>query len=430
MRIKFAAAALAASLTIVGCAASPTASSPATSGSAAAGKTIRILAEGGGVGLQKGIATQFTKDTGIKVEFVEVPYADVHDKLAADISTGAGSYDLATIDVIWMTEFGPSLQPLDDVMTAPVTADLADALVSDAKFEGHFIGMPQWANAEILFYRSDLFADPKEKAAFKTAYGYDLVPPTTWQQYRDVAKFFNRPSEKLYGTAVKGAVETEWLAYILQAGSPTVVLDKSGGVIIDDANHTKALEEYIAPYCTDKVGPDPATTDWAAAQNTFYQGQSAMMLFWAHAYRMTPADSKVAGKVGVAPMIAGPSGIAAIPGPWYNVVPKDSPNADLAKQYVKYAYDHNVLGIDAPLGLAARTSAYEQFQAKAGYEAYKPLLTTLNAPATNGRPMDVHWQQITDEVLTPTVQKALTCKTPVKDVLAEAKQKIAAILKQ
>ncbi len=430
MRIKFAAAALAASLTIVGCAASPTASAPATSGSAAAGQTIRILAEGGGVGLQKGIAEQFTKDTGIKVEFVEVPYADVHDKLAADISTGAGSYDLATIDVIWMTEFGPSLQPIDDLMPADVAADLPAALVSDATFEGHVIGMPQWANAEILFYRSDLFADAKEQKAFKAEYGYDLVPPTTWQQYRDVAKFFNRPKEKLYGTAVKGAVETEWLAYILQAGSPTVVLDKQGGIIIDDANHAKALEEYIAPYCTDKVGPDPATTDWSAAQNLFYQGQSAMMLFWAHAYRMTPEDSKVADKVGVAPMIAGPGGVAAIPGPWYNVIPSDSPHADLAKQYVKYAYDHNALGIDAPLGLAARTSAYEQFQDKAGYEAFKPLLTTLNAPATTGRPMDVHWQQITDEVLTPTVQKALTCKTPVKDVLAEAKGKIAAILKQ
>jgi len=245
-----------------------------------------------------------------------------------------------------------------------------------------------------------------------------------------VAKFFNRPKDKLYGTAVKGAVETEWLAYVLQAGSPTVVLDNSGGVIIDDANHVKALEEYIAPYCTDKVGPDPATTDWAAAQNLFYQGQTAVMLFWAHAYRMTPDDSKVTGKVGVAPMIAGPGGIAAIPGPWYNVVPNDSPHPDLAKQYIKYAYDHNALGIDAPLGLAARTSAYEQFQDKPGYEAFKPLLTTLNAPATTGRPMNVHWQQITDEVLTPSVQKALTCKVSPQDVLTEAKSKIEAILKQ
>lgn len=432
VRIKIGTAALAASLALAGCAApAASTSAPASSGSAAAaGQTIRILAEGGGVGLQKGIAEQFTKDTGIKVEFVEVPYADVHDKLAADISSSAGAYDLATIDVIWMTEFGPALTQIDDLMTAEVTGDLPAALVADAKFEDHFIGVPQWANAEILFYRKDLFADAKEQKAFKDQFGYDLVPPTNWQQYRDVAKFFNRPKDKLYGTAVKGAVETEWLAYVLQAGAKSVVLDQSGAVIIDDANHLKALEEYTAPYCGDKVGPDPATTDWAAAQNLFYQGQSAMMLFWAHAYRMTPKDSKVEGKVGVAPMIAGPGGIAAIPGPWYNVIPSDSAHPDLAKQYIKYAYDHNAMGIDAPLGLAARTSAYQQFQDKDGYEAFKPLLTTLNAPATTGRPMDVHWQQITDEVLTPTVQKALTCKTAPKDVLAEAKTKIEAILKQ
>lgn len=179
MRLKIGTAVLAASLALAGCSASATASAPAGSGSAAAGQTIRILAEGGGVGLQTGIAEQFTKDTGIKVEFVEVPYADVHDKLAADISTGAGSYDLATIDVIWMTEFGPSLENLDDVMTPEVTADLPAALVADAKFEDHFIGMPQWANAEILFYRKDLFEDAGEQKAFKAQFGYDLVPPRT-----------------------------------------------------------------------------------------------------------------------------------------------------------------------------------------------------------------------------------------------------------
>ena len=61
------------------------------------------------------------------------------------------------------------------------------------------------------------------------------------------------------------------------------------------------------------------------------------MLFWANACRMTPANSKVADKVGVAPMIAGPGGIGAIPGPWYNFIPSTGKNKDLAKQYVQFA---------------------------------------------------------------------------------------------
>ena len=43
-----------------------------------------------------------------------------------------------------------------------------------------------------LVYRRDLFDDPKEKAAFKGKYGYDLAAPATYDQLRDIAEFFTR----------------------------------------------------------------------------------------------------------------------------------------------------------------------------------------------------------------------------------------------
>ena len=113
---------------------------------------------------------------------------------------------------------------------------------------------------------------------------------------------------------------------------------------------------------------------------------NAMMRFWAHAYRLTPEDSAVDGLVGVAPMIAGPGGVAAIPGPWYNIVPSTGENIEVAKQFVQFAYDNNALGISAPLGLAARDSAYAQFADQDGFEHFDPLLQTLGAPGTVGRP--------------------------------------------
>ncbi|MGO7969286.1 extracellular solute-binding protein, partial [Rhizobium ruizarguesonis] len=70
---------------------------------------------------------------------------------------------------------------------------------------------------------------------------------------------------------------------------------------------------------------------WGEAQKLFYQGKTAMMKFWAHAYKMTTPDSKVSGKVGVMTMLAGDAGIAAVPGPWYNVVPSKSQHKDAAK---------------------------------------------------------------------------------------------------
>jgi multiple sugar transport system substrate-binding protein len=286
--------------------------------------------------------------------------------------------------------------------------------------------MPQWANAEVIFYRTDLFEDPAEQAAFEEEYGYELAPPTTWEEFTDIARFFTR--DDLFGTDVKGGVETEWLAHVLQAGASSVVLDEDGDVIIDDDAHVQALEFYTDLWCEHQASPPGvAQISWAEAQNQFYQGQTAMMRFWAHAYRLTPEDSRVEGNVGVAPMIAGPAGAGAIPGPWYNIVPQTSENVEVAKDYVRFAYEHNVLGIEAPLGLAARQSAYEQYADQEGFEHFEPLIETLNAPQTRGRPLVENWQQITDQVLIPAVQEAVTCQTEPADILSDARQQIEAL---
>src|SRR5581483_8305135 len=58
---------------------------------------------------------------------------------------------------------------------------------------------PCEADAVGFAYRKDLFEDPKEKADFKAKYKYDLAPPKTWPQLRDIAEFFTRPDKKLYG---------------------------------------------------------------------------------------------------------------------------------------------------------------------------------------------------------------------------------------
>ena len=398
-------------------------------------ESINVLVEGGGEQLQKDVAAQFTKDTGIDVKFTVVPYQGVFDKLSASIASGKSDYDVATIDVVWNAKFADKVENLDSLFTPAVVADLPPSLLADAKFGGHYIGMPAWANTEIVFYRKDLFENKDEQAKFKAQYGYDLAPPATWQQWRDIAKFFTRSSKgdgkiDFWGTDTIGMFSEEWMAHVLQAGSPGVILDKDGKVIIDNAAHKAALDFYIAPHCTDKSVPDNVNEiGWGEAQNLFYQGQTAMMKFWGHAYKLTPKDSKVDGKVGVAPMIAGSAGIAGIPGPWYNVIPKGAANKDGAMKFVAYAIAHNAMGIEAPLGLAATNSAFKSYMGKPGYEHFGPLLATLSAPATQGRPLNVHYQEIVDEAVLPAVQKALTCKADTAAVLADAKKKIEDILK-
>jgi multiple sugar transport system substrate-binding protein len=402
---------------------------PPSSGSGGGGGgAVTVLCEAGGQAELTPVANAFSKETGTQVTFVALPYDGLYNRFNTELSAGTPSFDVAAMDAIWLPTFAGKLTPLDDMFTDAVKADLFPSLLTEGQINGKYVGMPVWANAEILFYRKDLFEDPKEMSAFKSKYGYELAAPTTWQQFQDVAQFFTRGT-KLYGTDVKGAVETEWLAHVVQAGAAGPVLDPGGKVIIDDAAHLAALEFYSNLNNTLKVAPPGAVqVDWGAAQNLFNQGKTAMTRFWAHAYRQIPKDSSVHGKVGAAPMIKGAAGIGAIPGPWYLSLPSGGPKADLAKKFIQYAYDHNDLSIESDLGLAARKSAFAKYQDKSGYESFKPLIETLDGPATKARPSTPKWQQIVDTVLVPTIQGSLKSGANYQSLLTAARGKVEGLV--
>lgn len=395
------------------------------------GDTVTVLVEGGGKAELEPIAKAFTEETGTEVSLVELPYDGLYDRLSSEFSSGRVSFDVAALDAIWLTAFADGVEPLDDMFTDEVKGDLFPSLVEEAEVAGSYVGMPVWTNAEILFYRTDLFEDPEQQAAFEEEHGYPLAPPADWQQFEDMATFFTQDTDgdgktDIYGTDVKGAVETEWLAHVAQAGSPGMVLDEDGTVIIDNAEHKAALDFY-----TDVLAAAPggaSQVDWAAAQNLFNQGQLAMTKFWAHAFPQIPDDASVKGKVGAAPMIAGDAGIGGVPGNWYLSIPKAGDNKDLAEEFIQFAYDHNDLSIETDLGLAARKSAFEKYADQPGYEHFNALIETLDGPATMPRPANPKWQQIVDTALIPMLQKAVEPGADNQALLDVAKTQIEDIL--
>ncbi len=104
--------------------------------------TLTVLVEQGGLWLQEAAAKQFEEETGHTVEFVNVPYGSVFDRLSAEMATGGAAFDVATIDVVWMSHFAPFAEPLDDLFTDEVVDDLFASLVADAQIGGAYIGMP------------------------------------------------------------------------------------------------------------------------------------------------------------------------------------------------------------------------------------------------------------------------------------------------
>ncbi|WP_159881757.1 ABC transporter substrate-binding protein [Paenibacillus puerhi] len=397
------------------------------------GKSLTVLVEGGSPAntVATQTAEEFKQKTGYEVKIETVPYIGVYDKLNADIRANKGSYDVATIDILWFPALAKGLTSMGDLMSDNVKKDLFPNLIDGGTVDGEVLGMPVWTNSKVLLYRSDLFNDPKEQEAFKAEYGYDLKPPANWQQYRDVAKFFTRDTNNdgvkdMYGTSVfgmnNGDSVASWLDHAAQAGAKPMVVGKDNKALVNTEPYVKALDFLTTILNKDKSAPEGAL-NMASSETSemFWNGKLAMMLAWGHFYVPSndPAKSKVAGKVGVAPMIGGDAGIGVIPGPWYQVIPDSSKQKDIAKQYVQFVYEKNELFMEA-LGVAARKSVFEKYSKRPEYAHLNALQTTLEAPQTQNRPILARWNQIEGEALVSAIQAALSGTESPQSALTKA----------
>ena len=142
----------------------------------------------------------------------------MYSKAINDMQAGTGIYDFVYIeqDIIYSYLANNYLTNLTKLLAD--NPDLASPDFDFAKFtsfidnfkdaEGNVYGVPMEAFLKVYLYRKDLFNDPAIQEAFKAAYGYDLAPATTHQQYQDIADFFTKYGEdnglELWGTTVQG----------------------------------------------------------------------------------------------------------------------------------------------------------------------------------------------------------------------------------
>jgi multiple sugar transport system substrate-binding protein len=403
--------------------------------------SITVLVEGGSPAFRvaRETADEFKKLTGYDVNIETAPYIGIYDKLRAEIATRSGSYDVATIDILWFPALAGGLEPIDDLISTDVEEDLFPGLISGGHYNDHVLGLPVWTNTKTLFYRKDLFEDEYNQKAFKEVFGYELQPPSSWKEYQDAAKFFTQDTTgdgvtDLYGTTVfganKGDTVASWLDHALQAGAGPLVISNNGEVLVNSKPYIEALELIIKLLHEDKSVPlDALSIASEETSKLFWDGNAAMMLAWGHFYMRSndPAISKVAGNVGTAPMITGSTGIGTVPGPWYQVIPHSSKNKDVAKKYITFIYEKNELFMET-IGVAARKSVLEKYSKKNGYEHLEPLMTNLTSAQTQNRPPIIEWQQIESEALVPAVQYALSGQKTPQEALDWAAEIIEGII--
>jgi multiple sugar transport system substrate-binding protein len=262
------------------------------------------------------IAKEYTKKTGIAIKGAFVPYGPQwHDKIASEFAARGSGFDIAVWDSQSVAEFAGAGHCilLNDRIEKSKVISLKDydqtALIRYGEYpdgSGQIWALPINQDAFGLMYRKDLFENPKEKKAFKEKYGYELAVPDTYQQARDIAEFFTRPDQGLYGWAQYGGRE-----YDFATSSSNCFLWSFGGELWNPK--TNEIDGYLnSPASTDgikfyldmfKYSP-PGATNWGFDEinSAFQQGKLAMAMQWYFFFgsNADPSVSKVADKTGFA----------------------------------------------------------------------------------------------------------------------------------
>ncbi len=270
-------------------------------GSEGGAQTVKVLMVNNPqmIDLQKLTADNFTKKTGIRVQFKTLPENDVRDTIAQDVANQAGQYDVISISNYevpifakngWITD----LTKYEREDAAFRADDLLPSMRESLKFEGKTYGEPFYGESSMLMYRKDLF----EKA------GIEMPERPTWEQVEQYAEKLDGSEKGLSGICLRGL--PGWGE--VMAPLTTVVntfggawFDKEWNAGVNGPEFKRATDFYVN--LVRKYGQSGAAqSGFTECLNSFSQGKTAM---W---YDATSAegsvengdDSKVKGKVGYA----------------------------------------------------------------------------------------------------------------------------------
>ena len=286
------------------------------------------LPAGAGEGLREGRpASRSSVET--------TPWPDFQTKAFKEFNAKGSAYDMVVGDSQWLgagSTGGHYVDLTDFFKKHKVAETMAPATVEGyAEYPGNsgkYWAIPLEGDANGFAYRKDWFEDPKEMAAFKAKYKYDLGVPKTWKELGDIAEFFHRPKEKRYGLTIY--TDNSYDALVM--GVENVIFSYGGELgdyatnkvagIINSKENIEALNFYKKLY--GYTPPDWGKTFFQEANQAMTEGLVAMsMNFFAFFPALAnPATNKYAKQTGYFAMPKGPTGkqFAALGGQGISVI--------------------------------------------------------------------------------------------------------------
>lgn len=312
----------------------------------------------------------FTAETGIEVEIVFLGDGfQIDRKIKQDFAAGTLDYDVMWNHTSFAAQYVDFVEPLDAYLTDEDLADFTDLVIETSRHDGALQLLPRHADISVMHYRTDLFEDADNQAAFEAEYGYELRPPETWDEYYDVAEFFASPPE-LFGTQFAGKEEA-------LAGRYYEQLVAHGGQFFDDDWRpafndevgVRVAQDFANAYQNGVVPSDVTSLVWDGVAANWCSNLIAVHNEWYgwYSHFQDPESCEVAGNFGLARQPVGDAGVhSGWAGAHGFAVTATSENKEAAVELVKFLTSEEVLYEEASLGfLPVRDSVWDRIIADA-----------------------------------------------------------------
>ena len=369
---------------------------------------------------------------GIEVELVSLGIHELYDLAIGNGGLRDGRFDLALLVTDWLAE-GVAAGALENLQIWHRRLPLPDwpsgwprSLIRSVVFGDMLSSLPWHDGPECLVYRSDLFDDPATRSRFRTRFGRELTPPSTWQEFEQTARFFTDPAHGRYGTVFAGFPDGHNTVYdfALQLWSRGGdLLDSTGSPQLRTAPAAAALDFYRR-IVRDSAACHPSSTQLDSTQSgdLFLAGEIAMMANWfGFATRSFRAGSPLAGKVAIA-SVPGEAGYphVSLSVFWALTMGSGSRNKDLAWEFLRFvASPERDLGIVRHGTVGCRLSTWRNPELQTKIPAYREVeAISLGARQLPSGPQLAVFATIIDRMMT----RALTTTEASSAILEQAQR--------
>lgn len=371
----------------------------------------------------------------LKLEMVVMDLHELYDRTITQKGLANGDFDIAHISTDWILE-GYSHQDfevLNPFINKNKPQDFpkgwSKSLLGLQRFGWEVVGFPFHDGPECFIYRKDLFDNEKEKASYQEQFGKALEVPKTWEDFHQVAQFFNRPADNLYGSIFAcypdghNAVFDFCLQLWTRGGG---LVDKDGFIQINTQAAVDGLNFYRT-IVNDKTAVHPKSSEFesVAAGIAFSHGEAAMMINWFGFAAMCEVDgnSKVKGKIDVdlLPSGAGQNS-ASLNVYWLYTIAKGSKNKTIAYDFLRFALtEEQDKQLTLEGGIGCRISTWKDAEINEIIPYYHKLEQLHEVART--LPQKQNWAAIA-AIIDKMVLQAINTDTPSSELIQLAQNQI------